>query len=254
MVSLNHLSYSSVSSYLLCAHAWRLHYIDRVQAPTAPALVFGTAWHELTEQYLKTGEPLESLWPGAWSKALERDATVDWSRESAEDLQATALRMLQAKPVVDLLSQVRNAFDPETCAIEKRVEMRVPGVPVPVIGYVDVITSDGIPGDFKTASRMWSEDKAGAEMQPLVYLAALNQAGDNTHEWRFRHYVMSKTARPGAKVFTTQRSPGEVLNNLIPTIQNVWQGIQAQVFPKNTSTWKCSPKWCEYWQQCQGSN
>jgi RecB family exonuclease len=252
MADLDHLSYSSVSSYLLCGHAWYLHYVQKVQTPTAPALVFGTAWHELTERYLRTGEPLEALWPGAWSKALERDADIDWSQESPEDLQATALRMVRAKPVADLLAQVRAAFDPERGAIERRVELHVPGVPVPIVGYIDVMTTDGIPGDFKTAARMWGDDKAAAEMQPLVYLAALNQAGEDTHQWRFRHYVMSKAAKPTAKVFTTQRTPGEVLGNLFPTIAQVWAGIQAGVFPKNTGSWKCSPKWCEHYAGCMG--
>ena len=127
----------------------------------------------------------------------------------------------------------------------------MPGVPVPVVGYVDVITRDGVPGDFKTVARMWAADKAAQEMQPLVYLAALNQAGDNSHNWRFRHYVITKNTRPTAKVFECQRSPVEVLTGLFPTIQQVWQDINAGRFPKVTSGWKCSEKYCEYWAQCQ---
>jgi len=253
MPNIDHLSFSSVSSYLLCGYSWYLHYVQKVEVPTAPALVFGSAWHTLTEEYLKTGAPLGELWPAAWEAQLEREPEVDWSQDTPESLAATGMRMINSQAVRDLLSSVRENFNPETCCIERRVELRVPGVPIPVIGYIDVITKDGTPGDFKTAARMWSEDKPAAEMQPLVYLAALNQVGEHSHAWRFRHYVMTKTAKPTARMFETQYSVSDVLGTLFPTISGVWQAIQAEAFPKVTTGWKCSPKWCEYWGMCRGN-
>jgi hypothetical protein len=35
-------------------------------------------------------------------------------------------------------------------------------------------------------------------------------------------------------------------------IQAAWRGIEAGVYPMNPSTWKCSPKYCEYWPLCRG--
>jgi hypothetical protein len=253
VTQLEHLSYSSISSYLLCGHAWRLRYVDRVEVPTAPALVFGTAWHTMTEEYLRTGAPLGELWTVAWQATLEREPNVDWSQESPESAAATGMRMLNSQAVRDLLSAIRDNFDPETCHMERRVELRVPGVPVPIIGYVDIITKDGVPGDFKTAARMWSDNKPLSESQPLVYLAALNQVGENAHGWRFRYYVFTKAAKPTARMFETQYSASDVLTTLFPTIHSVWQAIQAEAFPKVMTSWKCSPKWCEYWGMCRGN-
>jgi hypothetical protein len=235
---------------MLCSYAWKLHYVDHVETPTAPALAFGSAWHTLTEEYLKTGRPLGELWPEAWNSQLEREPNVDWSQDSPDSMRATGMQMINSQAVRDLLSNVRENFDPETCRVERRVELRVPGVPIPIIGYIDVITKDGIPGDFKTAARMWSDDKATAEMQPLVYLAALNQAGEHSHGWRFNHFVVTKASKPTARVFATQRTPDEVLNSLFPTICAVWKAIGNQVFTPNTTTWKHSPKYCEYWAAC----
>jgi CRISPR/Cas system-associated exonuclease Cas4 (RecB family) len=248
---LNHLSYSSISSYLLCGHAWRLHYIDKVQTPTAPALVMGSAWHDAVEQHLRSGADLGAAWSTAWGTQLERNPEIAWGDDTPTMCAETGERMTAAKPVKDMLAEIRANFDPERGALERRVELRVPGVPIPVIGYVDVITRDGIPGDFKTAARMWSDGKAEDDLQSLFYLAALNQAGDPTPRWAFRHYVVTKAAKPMAKVFEVEHTPGQMFW-LFEVIQSVWQAIDAEVYPKNPSSWKCSPKWCDYWQQCRG--
>lgn len=252
MPNLDHLSYSSVSSYLLCGRAWSFRYVEKVAAPTATALVMGSAFHDTVEGYITGKGDLVTLWGRVWGAQLERNPQIEWGADTPESLSNDGIRIISAKPVREMLDAIAANFDREHGEVERRVELHVPGVPIPVIGYIDIITKDGIPGDFKTAARMWANNKASEELQPLVYLAALNQQGIDTHQWRFNHYVATKTARPDARVFSTQRSPDEVFRNLFPTIQQVWSGIQANVFPKNTSTWKCSPKYCEYYGMCQG--
>lgn len=254
MPDIQHLSYSSISTYLLCPESWRRRYILHEQAPTATALVFGSAVHSAIERYLRASKPLEEQWRESWSEQLSQESNVAWGEETAESLATDGERLLTSQIVRTFLGEIKANFDlaRERC-VERKVELHVPGVPVPIIGYIDVITKDGVPGDFKTAARMWAPNKAAEEMQPLVYLAALNQEGVHEHNWRFRHYVMTKSARPSCKVFECQRSPAEVLTGLFPTIQQVWRDIQAERFPKVTTGWKCSAKYCEYWQGCQGN-
>jgi hypothetical protein len=258
MPNLDHLSYSSLSHYLLCGYSWRLHYLDKVPVPTAPALVVGSAFHDVAESYIKTGDNLETLWQQSFDKQLERNTAIAWGDVPDPDAAKAALcddglRMVKAKPVAAMLSAIRGNYDPETCCIEKRVELRVPGVPIPIIGYIDVITKDGIPGDFKTAARMWSDGKADGELQPLFYLAALNQEGYEVPNGTFRHYVFTKTSRPDAKVFEIQHKFTEVFW-LFQMIQAAWRGIEAGVFPMNPTGWKCSERYCDYWAMCRGKN
>jgi len=254
MPDIDHLSYSAISTYLLCPESWRRRYVLHEQTPTATALVFGSAVHGAIETYLRTGKPLEDAWRENWSEQVAREGEIAWGEETADTLAADGERILTAPNVAAFLDDIRHNYDPlRERSMERKVELRVPGVPVPIVGYIDVITRDGVPGDFKTAARMWAPDKAASEMQPLVYLAALNQEGVHEHNWLFRHYVMTKSARPSCKVFECQRSPAEVLTGLFPTIQQVWRDIQAERFPKVTTGWKCSAKYCEYWQGCQGN-
>lgn len=251
MANLDHLSYSSISSYLLCGHAWRLRYVDKTPSPTATTLVFGSAVHGAIESYLRSGGDLQEHWRAAWAQQCERDQQVDWGAESPEALADEGARILAAKKVQQGLAAVASNFDATGGVIEQRIELHVPSVAVPIVGYIDVITRDGVPGDFKTAARMWSDGKAEDDLQSLFYLAALNQAGATVPDWSFRHYVISKTQYPDMKTFEVQHSPSEIMW-LFQLIQAAWRGIEAGVYPMNPSTWKCSAKYCEYWDMCRG--
>lgn len=250
---IEHLSYSSINSYLTCPRAWRYHYIDKVQTPTAPALIFGSAFHGTIEEHIKAETPVQSLterWMGEWQRQLERSPEVSWDGDSAEKLANDGVRMFSDADVVALVNGLRPLDEPNS--VERFVELNIPNVPIPVIGYIDMIEADGIPCDFKTSKSSWNQDKAMNEMQPVFYLAALNQAGyARNPELRFRHYVFVKTKKPQAQVWETQRQPGELFW-LFGVIQDVYRGIEREVFPPNPGAWKCSAKWCEYWSICRG--
>jgi len=246
---LKHLSYSSVNTYLMCPRSWRYRYIDKAPAPTSTSLIFGSAFHDTLEDFITRDDsaPLEAIWCERWNAKIAEESDIAWDSDSPEGLEAVGVKMFTDADIVSIIEALRPA-DSEN--VERFVELRVPGVPVPVIGYIDYIAGNGIPCDFKTASRKWAAGKASEEMQPLFYLAALNQAGHDC-DMRFRHYVFTKTKAPALQVFDTQRTIAEIVW-LFEMIREVWQSIEAQVFMPNPGTWKCSEKWCEYWPVCRG--
>ena len=261
VIGIQHLSYSSASAYLRCGRNWKFRYLDRIPAPTSPALLFGGVFHSTIEAYIrnvsKGGESaaLTEIWERQWTSKLAQEAdNVAWGDETPDALRAEGVRMLQTPEIARTIKGVtplvsRNGH----IHIEDFVELEVSGVPVPVVGYIDIIDSDGVPGDFKTASRAWSERAAQGELQPLFYLAALRQAGHSGNpEMRFRHYVFTKTRNPAAQVIETRRKPQEI-EFLFELVREVWRGIEAGVFVPNPMTWKCSPKYCEYWAICRGA-
>ncbi len=252
MPAIEHLSYSAVNSWLLCGYAYQLHYIDKVQTPTASALVFGSAVHGALEKHLRTGEPLATAWTESWQEQLERNSEIAWGdAESAEGMAAEGARILSAPRVQKGVAEIAADFDREHGLMEKRIELAVPGVDVPIIGYIDIITKDGIPGDFKTAARMWSDSKADDDLQSLFYLAALNQEGIQVPDWTFRHYVISKVKEPEMKTFEVKHSPLQIVW-LFEMIEKVWRGIDAGIYPMVPGGWKCSARYCEYWNMCRG--
>jgi len=198
-------------------------------------------------------DDLPALWEWAWSRQLEREGKIAWDTETPESLRNEGLRILQAKKVQGHLAKIKANFDPSDprCAIEKRVQLSVPGVPIPIIGYIDNIPCDGVPEDIKTAARMWSQAKADAELQPLFYLAALNQAGIEVPNWEFRFHVFTKGKDPYGKTLSVHHSPVQFFF-LFEMIQSVYEAISKGTFPMNCSIWKCSPQYCEYWPLCRG--
>jgi hypothetical protein len=250
LTELDHLSYSSISSYLACGANWKMHYIDHIPAPTSPALLFGSAFHGTIEAHLKGEGDITNLWRANWAEQLEKNPGVEWD-DSPEELCNDGLRMLTHKDVLAGISDIQPQIDDSGPRIERKVELHVPGVPIPIVGYIDIIAQDAVPGDFKTSSTRWSDDKAIAETQPLFYLAALNQMGETVPGWRFRHFVFVKTKTPQFQRIEHSHNPGQLMW-LFKQIKSVWDGIEAGVFPLNSGGWKCSPKFCDYWQLCRG--
>jgi len=257
---ISRLSYSSTSAYLTCGRWWKFRYVERIPVLTAVRLIFGRVLHDTIEAYIRSaaegrdGPPLTGIWEREWTRSLEQEGgNIDWGDDNSEDLCATGLHVLQTPEVVETIAGLTPLVSPYGhIYVEEWVSMKVPGVPVPVIGRIDIITDDGVPGDFKSTSRPWSDEQAMAELQPLFYLSALRQRGlPYNEEMRFRHYVFTTSEQPTAQVIETQRHPDE-LPFLFEMIREVWQGISAGVFVPNPGAWKCSPKYCEYWAMCRG--
>ena len=247
---LDHLSYSSISAYLSCGRNWQFKYVEQVSTPTTPELVFGTAFHHTVEQYIATRQPLLQLWGACWHKATE-GTDVEWGTETPEELLNDGLRILSDETVQRRLLSIVPLCDDAGPRIERRVELRVPGVPMPVVGYIDLITSDCVPGDIKTSKYAWTQDRAEKELQPVFYLAALNQAGFHAHGWRFRHYIFTKTKVPQVQVIEHQHSAREVFW-LFKVVKTVYDAIESQTFLLNPGGWQCTPKYCAYWNLCRG--
>lgn len=247
---LEHLSFSSISRYLTCARDWKFHYIEHAPALTSANLVFGSAVHNTVEAYVQIGSEIGELWQAAWDDQMnENKGFVDWGDNTPESMFNQGLCMMKHADILSLLDTL-HPLSHEW--IERKVELRVPGVPLPVIGYIDIVTQDGIPGDFKTSARSWTADKAADEMQPLFYLAALNQSGYTQNpEWLFRHYVFVKTKEPKVQVFEHRHEPQQLFW-MFEMIKSVWDAIEAGVYPLNPTGWKCSPQYCDYWSQCRG--
>ncbi len=262
---LDHLSYSSISTYQLCPRSWRFRYLEKPDVPASPNLLFGSAFHDAAESIIETratsGAPLDvpSLWEHTWQFALEKaeaEGRVAWDSTSPETLAQDGLTMLTSPDAERFFAEFKPLLDHDgKPVIEKRIELGVPGLDIPIIGYIDAIDEAGIPHDFKTSARAWTQQKAEEEAQPTFYLASLNQTGFPLNQsLLFRHVVFTKPSRTGkvqVQTLTTTRTFRDLFR-LFGTILDVWKGIVAESFPCNTGSWLCSAKWCSYWHLCVG--
>lgn len=249
-MDIDHLSYSSISTYQRCPRKWKFRYLEKIPTISSAPLAFGGAFHNTIEDFIVEGGDLLDHWEERWMEKTQED-DVQFDAEEDEALYQQGVEMFQSPSIREGLSKIKPLWIGDTPMVEQKVSLEVENVPVPVIGYVDIITDDNLPGDFKTSSRKWGESKAQKEIQPLFYLAALDQAGIELPEWTFRHYVFTKRKYEFQNL--ESRFNDRQQEWLFQMIQNVWRGIENEVFFENPmSDWACSEKFCEYWSLCRG--
>lgn len=252
-MNIEHLSYSSISSYLACARNWAFKYVEKEPTYSTSDLTIGTAVHGTIEGFLNSADrqPLTHYYDGAWNAAIER-GEVFWGADTKEAVYNEGLSLINHSSIQTGVNNLTvSRCSDGKARIEERVELKVPGVPLPIVGYIDIQTADNVPGDFKTSARSWTQDRAQNETQSLFYLAALNQAGRTVPDWKFRHYVIVKTKTPQWQIFEHTHKPSEIFW-LFQMIQHVWKGMDAGVYPMNPGSWKCSPSYCDFWTKCRG--
>lgn len=247
---IEHLSYSSISMYLDCPESWHRKYILKEPVRSSPALVMGSAFHGTIEKLVvNPGIDVLSTWAEEWGKVV-KDQNVFWGTDTPEEIFNDGVRMFSNSTLLSEIKKIKPGMDEQGAKIERKVELRVPGVPIPVIGYIDIILQDGTPADFKTSARSWSDDKAADSLQGLFYLAALNQAGIDIN-WKFKHIIFVKTKEPKVQFLENIHKPGELFF-LFDLIQRVWLGIQNEVYVMNPTTWRCNSKYCDWFADCRG--
>lgn len=245
---IDHLSYSSISGYLQCARHWRYRYIERQPSPSSDALLFGSAWHKMIALVASGQGHLGKSTMGslnAWHTVMTTMAELQ-DNPSAGEIQTTGERLLSVPEVRGAIQNLA-AFH-----LEYEIELHVPGLPVPVTGFIDMIDTAGLAYDFKTAGKKWTQAQADSSLQPTVYLAALQQSGLVSCPAPFRYMIFTKTKSPDVQVIDTVRTAADVLA-FYELAREVWRAIEAGVYvPNGIGSWKCSANYCEFWQLCEG--
>lgn len=251
---IEHLSYSSISSFLLCPRSWRFKYIDQIPTKPNSNLILGSVFHSTVEYCVTehTTEDVGNIFKSAWDKKLSESESIDWGDKSPDQVHDDGLRLFSSPEILNGIKKIKPMKDAQDKPlIEKFVKLSVPNVPIPIIGYIDIVLEDGTPADFKTSSKKWTDDQAQNSLQSLFYLAALQQENFPVN-WNFKHLVFVKTQKPQFQELEHKHNPAELFF-LFDIIESVWRAIEAKVFIPQTDGWKCSPLYCDYWSICKGA-
>lgn len=264
---IDHLSYSSISTYLNCGRAWKYRYVEEAAAQRTASLVYGSAVHTAIKLHKTTGVALLEAWDMAWSQAVQGDVNwqektpkpvysimsfedINWQDETPEALYNAGVRMLTHEDVISTLDSLTPATIQGVNAIEYHVSFNVPGVPVPIVGYVDMIARPCMGVDFKTAGRSWTQERADKDLQSLFYVAALHQMGIVTLPAQFEYIVFVKLKTPKVQRFTVTKTAEDVWW-LFRLIADAYNAIQGEAYmPNGVGSWMCSPRYCGFYSDC----
>lgn len=156
-----HLSASSINLFLRCPRQWQRRYVLQEEDETvSEALISGSAVHLALSRVLKGESPGDY-----WGDVMAEEArTIVFKNEEAARGQAEAW-------IYHYYEQIGKYLNVEET--EKEIQIEVPGVPIPVVGFVDIVTPERII-DVKTTGYLNRNVKLNPEwrLQAHIYQLA----------------------------------------------------------------------------------
>ena len=170
----NHLSASQLAMFQRCPEQWRRRYLLGQKERPGAAMVWGIADHYAHEQNFRQKitsgvdipkADVEIAFAEGFDQAVERGggaSEIQWDDKPGD---------VKDQGVV-LVGAYHDRVSPhvQPVTVEEKFSVDIPGVPVPVIGYVDLTTaSEGI--ERKTAKRREPKPKPDWVIQGRLYQA-----------------------------------------------------------------------------------
>jgi putative RecB family exonuclease len=255
-----HVSVSSIGTYLRCPRQYRFRYVDRAPAESrSSALVFGSAIHEALAFYYgklrdiepePTAEELAEVFLSSWKEQLRGEVPVLFGdKENEGSLADLGPRMLAA-------FLTKTTLPPEIAEVEMpfSIELTDPetGEVLPrLVGVLDAVVKerDGSYGSYrilehKTAARRWTADKLAYDLQISAYSLAAPLLGLGNAPVTVQLLLKQKT--PDLELYTPTRTDAD-RREFVETAVAVLRAIRAGAYWCNRD-WMC--KGCAYAAQC----
>lgn len=249
---IDHLSFSSVSTYLRCPRQWAYSYLEQLRRRPGVALIKGgsvdkAAAHNLTQKVnsqtdLPTNDVLEVA-EDAFRKAVDQEggpSEIDWNGQN----QARGLDSTIALTEIHMLHHAPR-IQPACVQLELHRELPAGR---DFMGFIDYVTTDSIVGDVKTGNKRMGQQAADSDLQPSAYAYLINEP----IAFEFARVIDTGTRRYEEIVETGRdRKAIDWFSGLLADVE---RGIDAAVFPPNPNGWWCSQRFCGFWTRCQLEN
>jgi putative RecB family exonuclease len=255
---LPHLSASSINDYIDCGLLYKLGRIDKLPPESRSSdLELGSCVHRTLEAYyrqklegdLPSAKELQSIFENAWRDAAEGKEDIRYPEgKTFETLLLEGKELLAA-----CYNKIQADNQLKVIGVEEPFSFTVEGCPVPILGYIDLLEQDDsgtlIITDWKTSGRAYSNDEVDRNFQLTLYKIATKKNGYTDREILLRFDCLIKTKTPKFDQYYTTRSDQDE-QRAVKKIQQVWDGINKNVFIPNdsASNWKC--KGCAYKNAC----
>lgn len=234
-----HLSASSVNDFLACPMLWAGRRLFKWPEPQSPALAIGTAVHLALAAFHK-GKDAELVLLEAWKKVRPVGPAA-----------GTLERALEALTIYSARASINADFD----VTETFLKAPIPGVPLPFVGYLDLLAADNVIHEWKTGdAKYWSQKRVDSELQITAYWwLHVQQAGAPPS--RIVLHAMNTARLPVAVTsYETTRTP-EQLNGFIETCQAVYGRMVAQDIAPRCREGRCRfPEQCAAWKAKHGQS
>jgi hypothetical protein len=253
------LHWSQISIYTKCAEQFRRRYICGDIIPPSVALVTGKGFHRGVETTLKhkmeKGElPSVGMAQEAAHDAVEKEFTESEIALAEEDGTKEQAKAAAIDTAVMCATMHHNELAPHVnpIAIERPWVINITGYPVQIAGTIDCDEGEII-DDWKSAKKSPSANEAHDSGQITMYSMAKFVCDKIIPRARIGYVVKTKT--PKTLWLETTRTKDD-FRPMLAVIERISAAIEKEIFPFASSMsprpWWCSPKWCGYYNTCDG--
>jgi putative RecB family exonuclease len=246
-----HISPTSAKNYLSCSLRFWFEKVACIRKPVTPALHLGKAIHAALQAFhlarWRGGDDSPTAIAAAFELAfttLEREeGPVRFDDETErEDNRKDGLRVIAA------YLDSPEAMTGKPRAVEVRLREEIPGLSVPLVGAIDLVTGIFIPVDFKSATSR--PDPAGAAFEHEIQLVSyqlLMEAAIDQEPPALDLVFLVKTKTPQIIRISGRPADARRKQRVIALLETAVQGIAAGRFHPQPSM-HCS--WCQFKNEC----
>lgn len=245
---IDHLSHSSVSTFLRCPRQWAYAYVEGLRRKPSVALLKGSAVDTglslNLEQKIETRTDLPvddvlQVSEADFRSRVDKEggvSEIEWDGGNlAKGLDSTInlarLHMVEHAPHIQ----------PVSVQLELH---RTLSDGRDFVGYIDFMDEAGNICDWKTGKARMGQSSADTDMQPTAYSFLLDKPSNFTF---YRAIDTGKNV--SGEVLETSRSEMQI-NWYRDAVDDVSAAIDSGVFPANPNGWHCSPKFCGFYDMC----
>ena len=252
---IDHLSYSSVSTFQKCPLRWHFRYVERLpEESIGAALAFGSSVHAGLECHFKhlletghapTADELLCAYDDCW-KSYDQELLQYGRGDDAATLRELAVKMFTAFRESDAAFPSGNIVGIEEPMRAQFVE----GLP-DVVARVDlaVETEDALMvTDFKTSRSRWNKGQVAQNADQLLLYSDLAGKVTGAKQIRLQFAVLTKAKTPVLELYEVEFESTSIDRSKV-VFARVWDAIQSgHVYPA-PSQMNC---WgCPYTQACR---
>lgn len=245
---IDHLSHSSVATFLRCPRQWAYSYLEGLRRPPGVALIKGSALDKaatfnleqkrVTKRDLAIDDVLEVA-EDAFRKDVDRNggqSEVQWdgtnfARALDSAIKLTSTHMKHHAPLIQ----------PREVQLELHRELPDGR---DFVGFVDFVEEDGTLSDVKSGSRRMAAGDADTDPQPSAYGYL---AGEPV---AFKFYRSIDTGSKLTHEIVETGRDQRAIDWYEQKVLDVSAAINTGVFPPNDSGWHCTKRFCGYFEIC----
>lgn len=252
-----HMSYSQLNEFLKCGESYRRKRIEKEDSPSNLPMTAGKAFHTGMETRFGFQMKAEKEVPDAVLQATDDAMGEDWAEAPRGSMfprpsEADYKRLQDG--MADLAEHVFDKYkNLKVEAIEERFEMELPGVKLPIVGYIDLRTKLGTVIDWKTGAKSPAQNSADVSEQLTLYDLATRKVHGITPPRMGNIWATMGADGPRVKEFWTEPREEEDFVRLTNRFKILDQALENKGpwHPAAGGSWWCSEKQCAFYKDCK---